>query len=88
VLQSDSNGVLLRAAIDGAGVAVTARLLIEEQLASGELVHVLPEWIVSRYTVYAALPSGRMLPARTKVFLDFMSEQGPQAIADQRYHPG
>lgn len=88
VLQSDSNGVLLRAAIDGAGVAVTARLLIEEQLASGELVQVLPGWIVSRYTVYAALPSGRMLPARTKVFLDFMSEQGPQAIADQRYHPG
>ncbi len=88
VLQSDSNGVLLRAAIDGAGVAVTARLLIEEQLASGELVHLLPEWIVSRYTVYAALPSGRMLPARTKVFLDFMSEQGPQAIADPRFQPG
>lgn len=88
VLQSDSNGVLLRAAIDGAGVAVTARLLVEEQLASGQLVHVLPGWIVSRYTVYAALPSGRMLPARTKVFLDFMSEQSPQKIAEQRYQPG
>ncbi len=87
VLQSESNSVLLRAAIDGAGVAVTARLLVEEQLASGELVHVLPEWIVSRYTVYAALPSGRMLPARTKVFLDFMTEQGPIAVAEQRHQP-
>lgn len=86
VLQSESNSVLLRAAIDGAGVAVTARLLAEEQLASGELVHVLPEWIVSRYTVYAALPSGRMLPARTKVFLDFMTEQGSAAVADEQPH--
>jgi len=47
-------------------------------------VHILPAWIFSRYTIYAALPSGRMLPARTKVFLDFLSEQVPLAVADQR----
>ena len=69
---------------DGAGVAVTSRLLAEEHLARGELVHILPAWIFSRYTIYAALPSGRMLPARTKVFLDFLSEQVPLAVADQR----
>lgn len=88
VLQSDSSGVLLRAALDGAGLAVTSRLLVQEHLVHGELVHVLPDWIVSRYTVYAALPSGRMLPARTKVFLDFLSEQAPQAAEDLRHHPG
>ncbi len=88
VLQSDSSGVLLRAALDGAGLAVTSRLLVQEHLVHGELVHVLPDWIVSRYTVYAALPSGRMLPARTKVFLDFLSEQAPQAAEDLRHHQG
>lgn len=84
VLQSVSTELLMRAAVDGMGVAVTSRLLAEEHLARGELVHVLPDWIFSRYTVYAALPSGRMLPARTKVFLDFMTEQVPRVMAQQQ----
>jgi DNA-binding transcriptional LysR family regulator len=84
VMQSVSTELLLRAAVDGAGVAVTSRLLAEEHLARGELVHLLPGWIFSRYTIYAALPSGRMLPARTKVFLDFLSKHVSLAVAEQR----
>ncbi|WP_298211843.1 LysR family transcriptional regulator [Acidovorax sp.] len=83
VLQSVSTELLLRAAVDGVGVAVTSRLLAEEHLARGELVHVLPQWIYSRYTVYAAMPSGRMLPARTKAFLDFLTEQVRASLAEQ-----
>ena len=83
VLQSVSTELLMRAAVDGAGVAVTSRLLAEEHLARGELVHILPGWIFSRYTIYAALPSGRMLPARTRVFLDFLTEHVPRATAEK-----
>lgn len=74
VLQSVSTELLLRATVDGAGVSITSSLLAAEHLARGELVHILESWVFSRYTLYAALPSGRMLPARTKVFLDFMTE--------------
>ena len=83
VLQSVSTELLMRAAVDGAGVAVTSRLLAEEHLARGKLVHILPGWIFSRYTIYAALPSGRMLPARTRVFLDFLTEHVPRAMAEK-----
>ena len=83
VLQSVSTELLMRAAVDGAGVAVTSRLLAEEHLARGDLVHILPGWIFSRYTIYAALPSGRMLPARTRVFLDFLTEHVPRAMAEK-----
>ncbi|OJT97745.1 MAG: LysR family transcriptional regulator [Acidovorax sp. 65-7] len=83
VLQSVSTELLMRAAVEGAGVAVTSRLLAEEHLARGELVHILPGWIFSRYTIYAALPSGRMLPARTRVFLDFLTEHVPRAMAEK-----
>ena len=83
VLQSVSTELLMRAAVDGAGVAVTSRLLAEEHLARGELVHILPGWIFSRYTIYAALPSGRMMPARTRVFLDFLTEHVPRAMAEK-----
>jgi DNA-binding transcriptional LysR family regulator len=88
VMQSVSTELLLRAALDGAGVAVTARLLAEEHIAQGRLVHLLPEWILARYTIYAALPSGRMLPARTKVLLDFLSVQAPLALEEQRGQMG
>ncbi|MCM2346779.1 MAG: LysR family transcriptional regulator [Acidovorax soli] len=83
VLQSVSAGVLLRAAVDGMGVAVMSRLLAGPHLASGALVHVLPDWIFSRYAVYAALPSRRMVPVRTRVFLDFVSEHA-QHLASSR----
>lgn len=83
VMQSVGTELLLRAAIDGAGVAVTSRLLAQSYLDEGTLVHILPDWIFSRYTLYAALPSGRMLPARTKVFLDFLSEHVPVAASAQ-----
>lgn len=72
-LQSVSMDVLYRAALDGAGVAVLSRLLVAPHLASGALVHLLPDWIYGRLTVYAAVPSRKLIPARTRAFLTFIS---------------
>ena len=76
-LQSISLDVLYRAALDGAGVAVLSRLLVSQHLASGALVHVLPDWINGRLTIYAAVPSRKLIPARTRAFLTFISEWLP-----------
>lgn len=77
-LQSVSFDVLYRAALDGAGIAVLSRLLVTPDLASGQLVHLLPDWLFGRLTVYAAVPSRKLIPARTRAFLAFLSEL-PQA---------
>ena len=66
---------LLRAATDGAGVTATTVGLVASQLASGTLVRVLSPWITGQLTVYAALPSRQFLPQRTRVFLEYLSEQ-------------
>ena len=76
-LQSISLDVLYRAALDGAGIAVLSRLLVSQHLASGALVHVLPDWINGRLTIYAAVPSRKLIPARTRAFLAFISEGLP-----------
>ncbi len=76
-LQSISLDVLYRAALDGAGIAVLSRLLVSQHLASGALVHVLPDWINGRLTIYAAVPSRKLIPARTRAFLTFISEGLP-----------
>jgi DNA-binding transcriptional LysR family regulator len=76
-LQSISLDVLYRAALDGAGIAVLSKLLVAQHLASGALVHVLPDWINGRLTIYAAVPSRKLIPARTRAFLTFISEWLP-----------
>lgn len=73
VLASNSSEVLLQAAMHGAGIAPTTPQLAGQLLESGELVRVLPGWVLGRYTVYAALPSRRYIPRRVQLFLDFMA---------------
>jgi DNA-binding transcriptional LysR family regulator len=74
VLQSSSYDVLFSAALDGAGIAVLPKFPAENYLRTGALVHLMPEWTFGRFTVYAALPTRKLIPARAKAFLDFASE--------------
>ncbi len=76
-LRTTSFDVLLRTALDGAGVTFLSRLLVAPHLARGTLVHLLPEWIFGRFTIYAALPTRKFMPARTRAFLDFLTEFAP-----------
>lgn len=80
-LQSVSFDVLYPAALDGAGIAVLSRLLVESHLASGDLVHLVPDWIYGRLTVYAAVPSRKLIPARTRAFLAFLGDWLPPRTA-------
>lgn len=77
VLQSVSFDVLHRAALDGAGVAVLSSLLAAPDLASGALVHLLPDWVFGHSTVYASVPSRQLMPPRTRALLTFLSELFP-----------
>ena len=76
-LQTTSFDVLLRTALDGAGITFLSRLLVAPHLARGTLVHVLPDWMFGRFTIYAALPTRKFMPARTRAFLDFLAEFAP-----------
>lgn len=77
-LQTTSFDVLLRAALDGAGITFLSRLLVTSHLERGSLVQLLPDWIFGRFTIYAALPTRKFMPARTRAFLDFLAEFAPR----------
>jgi len=79
-LQSTSFDVLYRAGLEGAGVAALSTALVAPHLESGALVHLLPEWILGRFTIYAALPTRKLLPARTRAFLDFLEQPAVQRL--------
>lgn len=74
VLTANHTDTLLRAALDGAGIMSVALDMVAPLLSRGELVRVLHPWITGQLAMYAALPSRRFIPQRTRVFLDFLIE--------------
>lgn len=82
VFQAESYETLFAAAAAGAGIAALPKFPASNYFESGALVHLLPEWIFGRYTVYVALPTRKLIPARTRAFMDFASELVP--LADRR----
>lgn len=71
-LMSNHIEVLLRAVLDGAGVGALPVHLAAPYLLRGELERVLPDWTTGHAFVWAALPSRKFLPARTRAFLEFL----------------
>ncbi len=80
--------VLLRAALDGAGIAALPVLLAAQYLESGKLERVLPGWTAGHAVVYAALPSRKFLPARTRAFLDFLLKHTRRSVEQLEAHHG
>lgn len=74
VLLVNNTTTLIRACLDGAGISIQAIDIVAKYLQNGQLQRVLPPWITGRNTLYAALPSRKFIPARTSVFLEFMTE--------------
>lgn len=74
VFQAESYETLFAAAVAGAGIAALPRFPASNYFESGALMHVLPEWIFGRYTVFVALPTRKLMPARTRAFVDFATD--------------
>lgn len=65
--------VLLELAADGLGVALLGEAFAAQAVGDGRLVRVLPEWNTGIDQVHALTPS-KLLPSRTRIFLDSLSE--------------
>lgn len=75
VLSANHTDTLLRAALDGAGITSVAVDVVAPYLNHGALTRVLSPWITGKLAMYAALPSRKFIPQRTRVFLDYLVAQ-------------
>ena len=66
---------IVAAALDGTGITSVTLEMVAPYLARGDLVRVLSPWITGRLVMYAALPSRKFIPQRSRVFLDYLMEQ-------------
>jgi DNA-binding transcriptional LysR family regulator len=81
----NSPEVLMRLACADAGIAILVDHFAEPYLQGGQLVQVLPDWTGPARAAYAVFPGRRLMPSRTRVFLDAMAEEfsGPNCKAAQ-----
>jgi DNA-binding transcriptional LysR family regulator len=60
------------AAIAGMGVVALPQFVVEQALRNGALTALLPSWSMRPLSIYAAVPTRKYLPARTRAFLDHL----------------
>lgn len=60
------------AALAGMGITGLPSFVAEDALLEHALERVLPDWRLFSLTLWAAMPSRKHLPARTRAFLDFL----------------
>ncbi|MDQ9171945.1 LysR family transcriptional regulator [Oxalobacteraceae bacterium R-40] len=66
----NSPELLMRLACSGAGITALDDLYAERPVQSGELVPVLPQWSLPEVPLWMVFPGRRLMPARTRVFID------------------
>lgn len=72
---TDNSEAMLSAAIDGIGIALAADWLAGPAIREGKLVEILPGWEGDLAGgVYAIMPPGRLVPAKTRLFVDEITE--------------
>jgi len=73
-LNANSPELLARIAAHGAGIAASSLTFAGPYVHTGELVRVLPEWDLPSSKGWAVFPGRRLMPAKTRAFLDMMDE--------------
>ena len=71
-LLANSPELLVRMASTGIGIGASTEALAMPYLQTGELVRVLPEWSFPTVTGWAVFPGRRLMPAKTRVFIDML----------------
>jgi DNA-binding transcriptional LysR family regulator len=72
--------VLRSAALAGLGVAKLPEMVVREDLRSGVLRRVLPEWNSPQGILHLVFPSRRGLLPSVRAFIDFLAERIPVAL--------
>ncbi|HEY1130855.1 MAG TPA: LysR family transcriptional regulator [Roseateles sp.] len=70
---ANAPSLLAQLAENGVGIAGIDRLIVRDALALGRLQRLLPDWHLPGSSCWAVFPERRLMPLRTRVFLEAMS---------------
>lgn len=78
VFCTDSLYAMRNTMLAGVGVGVGSAWLLQQDIAAGQLVHVVPQWCAKALPVYLMYPYASYYPARLRKFLDMMRQAMPE----------
>ena len=73
-LRSNSIEAVRAAALKGQGVCLLPLLSVAEDLKTGRLLRLLPDYVAVEAAIQAVYPGGRHLSTRVRTFLDFVAK--------------
>ena len=82
-MATDSLFALRNAALLGVGVCVASAWALEDDIAQGRLLHLLPDWHAAPLPMYLLYPYARFYPAKLRRFVEVIRAGLPQALPDQ-----
>jgi DNA-binding transcriptional LysR family regulator len=86
-LSSNSIEAVRAAALTGQGICLLPLLSVAEDLKTGRLLRLLPDYVAADATIQAIYPGGRHLSTRVRTFLDFVAKRLREVDVD-RIDPG
>ena len=75
VMMSNNPEVLLEAAIAGMGISIMPTFIASDAIAQGDVQVVLEDYQSLELQIYAVYASRQYLPAKIRVFIDFLKER-------------
>ena len=74
-MRANNGDIILAAARAGQGIAYSPLFMAGDDIRAGRLVPVLPDWRDERASVFAVHAHTRFVPAKVRVFIDFLAEK-------------
>ena len=72
LMQSNDGQIIRAAALEGLGILIQPNYIIYDDIVAGRLVPLLDDWDLPRLTINIAYQGRKHLPARVRVFIDFL----------------
>ncbi|NQZ79625.1 MAG: LysR family transcriptional regulator [Colwellia sp.] len=76
----DDFSVLKQSIVDGLGIAVLPEYIGREEVVTGKLIKIIPDWGMTDLDVYALYPRNRAKIPKVKAFLNFVSKLYSDAL--------
>lgn len=77
VVSTDNLYALRSAALQGLGACISSAWVLQDDLAQGKLVHLVPQWQAAPLPVSLVYPYAKFYPARLRRFVEAMKEAVP-----------
>lgn len=71
-LKTNSSEAVRDCVLNSIGLTINSEWMFREELSSGKVVRILPEWSLEPLTLWALYPTGSMISGKVKLFISFI----------------